>query len=139
MLSSWRYATNRVVLHTDTSLLPSQPRSRASWNYIRGVGSGQDDPITVTYLMNRLQKLKTRNTWCVTLNPSREIPRDAIHRELMYDHPIFTFDSVATQEGLKGLNGKRQTFFCGSYFGYGFHEDAVRSAVDVAKALGGTL
>lgn len=139
LFSPWRYVPNRAILHTDTALLPSQPRARASWNYIRGVETGQGPPTTVTYLMNRLQHLKTRNTWCVTLNPPREISREAIHREVLYHHPLFTFDSVATQKGLQGLNGKRQTFFCGSYFGYGFHEDAVRSAVDVAKALGGTL
>lgn len=139
LLSPWHYATNRVVLHVDTSLLPSHPRARASWNYIREAGSGRGEPITVTYLMNRLQHLKTRNTYCVTLNPSREIAGEAIHREVVYEHPLFTFESVATQDGLKSLNGKRHTFFCGSYFGYGFHEDAVRSSVDVVKALGGEL
>ncbi|VVS91095.1 NAD(P)/FAD-dependent oxidoreductase [Desulfoluna spongiiphila] len=139
LLSPWRYSANRVVLHTDASLLPSQPRARASWNYIRDEATGDGEPITVTYFMNRLQHLKTRHTWCVTLNPAREIPAPSVHRELIYDHPLFTFESVATQEGLKGLNGKGHTYFCGSYFGYGFHEDAVRSAVDVAAALGGTL
>jgi predicted NAD/FAD-binding protein len=139
LLSPWRYVTNRVFLHVDTSLLPSQARARASWNYLREADSERGDPITVTYLMNRLQRLKTRETWCVTLNPSREIPHAAIHREMTYEHPLFTFDSVATQEGLRGLNGKRDTFFCGSYFGYGFHEDAVRSSVEVANALGGSL
>lgn len=73
----------------------------------------------------------------MTLNPAREIPEAAIHRDLTYDHPLFTFESVATQAGLRELNGRRNTFFCGSYFGYGFHEDAVRSSVDVVKALGG--
>lgn len=139
LFAPWRYASNRVVLHCDTSLLPSEPRARASWNYIRGAGTGQQAPITVTYLMNRLQNLTTEKTWCVTLNPSQDIPAEAIHKEVNYDHPLFTFDSVGTQEGLRGLNGKQHTFFCGSYFGYGFHEDAVKSAVDVAKALGGTL
>ncbi|VFQ47014.1 NAD(P)/FAD-dependent oxidoreductase [Desulfoluna butyratoxydans] len=139
LLSPWRYASNRVILHTDASLLPSRARARASWNYIREAGSGQGEPITVTYFMNRLQHLKTRETWCVTLNPAKEIPASSVHRELLYDHPLFTFESVATQEGLKALNGKRDTYFCGSYFGYGFHEDAVRSAVDVAAELGGAL
>lgn len=139
LLSPWRYASNRVILHTDASLLPSRARARASWNYIREAGSGQGEPITVTYFMNRLQHLKTHETWCVTLNPAKEIPVSSVHRELLYDHPLFTFESVATQEGLKALNGKRDTYFCGSYFGYGFHEDAVRSAVDVASELGGIL
>ncbi|BCS94869.1 amine oxidase [Desulfoluna limicola] len=139
LLSPWRYASNRVILHVDTSFLPSEPRARASWNYIRETGTGKGEPITVTYLMNRLQHLKTKETWCVTLNPAREIPEAAIHKDLTYDHPIFTFESVATQPGLRELNGRRNTFFCGSYFGYGFHEDAVRSSVDVVKALGGTL
>ncbi len=139
LLSPWRYVPNRVILHVDASLLPSQPRARASWNYIREAGSERGDPITVTYYMNRLQHLKTRETWCVTLNPAREIPESAIHREMTYDHPLFTFDSVATQKELKQLNGMQNTYFCGSYFGYGFHEDAVSSSVDVATALGGTL
>ncbi|WP_300673582.1 FAD-dependent oxidoreductase [Desulfoluna sp.] len=139
LLSPWQYAANRVILHVDDSLLPSQLRARASWNAIREAGSGAGDPITVTYDMNRLQRLTARENWCVTLNPAKEISPKAIHRELTYEHPLFTFESMATQEGLKGLNGDRNTYFCGSYFGYGFHEDAVRSAVDVATALGGSL
>jgi predicted NAD/FAD-binding protein len=86
--------------------------------------------------MNRLQKLNTTNTYCVTLNPKKKIPDRFVIKEMEYTHPQYTFESLATQPELKKLNGKRNTFFCGSYFGYGFHEDAVRSASDVAKFFG---
>jgi predicted NAD/FAD-binding protein len=86
--------------------------------------------------MKRLQNLKTEKVYCVTLNPVKPIPREHIVREFEYTHPTYTFEALKTQDDLPNLNGKRNTFFCGSYFGYGFHEDAVRSAVRVAEKFG---
>ena len=136
LLSPWQYANNHTVLHTDISLLPSNRRAWASWNYVKERDVESGSPVTVTYHMNRLQNLKTENNYCVTLNPVNPIPGNCIIREIEYTHPMFTFDALKTQQDLPGLNGRNNTCFCGSYFGYGFHEDAVRSAVRVAEKFG---
>jgi predicted NAD/FAD-binding protein len=95
-----------------------------------------DAPVTLTYDMTRLQRLTTKERYCVTLNPARPIPEAAVIRQLDYTHPVYTFASLSSQSELGRLNGQRNTFFCGSYFGYGFHEDAVRSAVEVGRLFG---
>jgi len=135
-LSSWSYNRNTVVLHTDASFIPKNPRARASWNYLREKDASREAPVTLTYDMNRLQGLRTAEDYCVTLNPGRHLERSRIIRQLVYHHPMYTAEAVATQQSLPGLNGRQHTFFCGSYFGYGFHEDALRSGVQVAEAFG---
>lgn len=132
-LAPWSYNRNRVVLHTDISFLPENPRARASWNYVREWNVAPDAPVTLTYHMNRLQDLKTQEDYCVTLNPLRPIPPERVIGEFLYTHPMYTPKAVAAQPLLPSLNGRHRTFFCGSYFGYGFHEDALRSAVQVAE------
>ncbi|MFZ5570294.1 MAG: NAD(P)/FAD-dependent oxidoreductase [Thermodesulfobacteriota bacterium] len=136
LLSPWRYSRNHTLLHTDDSLMPPQRRAWASWNYLRGDGDPDSAPITVTYHMNRLQRLTCRRQYFVTLNPRQAIPSSRIVREMTYTHPVYTFESYATQTELPGLNGRRNTYFCGSYFGYGFHEDGIRSGVAVARQFG---
>lgn len=139
LLSPWRYSKNKTVLHTDTSFLPPNVRARSSWNAVREPGQGKEAPITVTYDMTRLQHLDTPTTYCVTLNPATPIDPAKVIASMTYTHPIFDFPATKTQALLEQLNGERNTWFCGSYFGYGFHEDAVRSAVNVGKDLGVTL
>jgi predicted NAD/FAD-binding protein len=136
LLGAWRYSTNQTYLHTDPAWMPSNPKAWASWNIIRGTRSDSSSPVTLTYHMNRLQQLKTRNQYLVTLNPFRPIAEEKIIAHMTYTHPVFTFDSLGTQPDLPRLNGVRNTFFCGSYFGYGFHEDAARSGVQAASAMG---
>jgi len=136
LLGAWRYSTNQTYLHTDLAWMPSNPKAWASWNIIRGIRSDNSSPVTLTYHMNRLQRLKTRNQYLVTLNPFRPIAEEKIIAQMTYTHPVFTFDSLGTQPDLPRLNGVRNTFFCGSYFGYGFHEDAARSGFQAASALG---
>ncbi|HMP88623.1 MAG TPA: FAD-dependent oxidoreductase [Kiritimatiellia bacterium] len=139
LLAAWRYQKNRTLLHTDTSFLPPDKKAWASWNYMEHDRLKPDAPVPVTYYMNLLQGLKTNDTYCVTLNPDREPKPGTIVREIEYMHPVYDRNAVATQNQLPGLNGKNRTWFCGSYFGYGFHEDAVRSAVMVAKEFGVSL
>ena len=136
LLGPWRYSMNRTVLHTDTRWMPTNRNAWASWNVFRGTRADVQTPVTLTYHMNRLQQLDTHNDYLVTLNPFRPIAENKIITEIMYTHPVYTFESLATQKDLAGLNGGGNTFFCGSYFGYGFHEDAARSGVQVATALG---
>jgi predicted NAD/FAD-binding protein len=86
--------------------------------------------------MNRLQKLKAASDYCVTLNAGRPISEDHVIRSLEYTHPLYSFAALESQEPLQRLNGLRNTFFCGAYMGYGFHEDGFRSGLDVAAHFG---
>ena len=83
-----------------------------------------------------LQNLKTTRHYCVTLNTDRQVAREHVLSRMVYTHPVYTADAFATQERLRAINGTRGTFFCGSYLGYGFHEDAVRSAIEVVRSFG---
>lgn len=136
LLGAWEYQENQTVLHRDASLLPSRALARASWNYLREKDSRDDAPVSVTYHMNRLQGLRCHEDYCVTLNLNERIDPKKILRVIHYRHPVFDAKAVASQEFLPRLNGKRQTWYCGSYFGWGFHEDAVKSGVAVGRDFG---
>lgn len=136
LLGAWRYQENSVVLHNDDSFLPSNRRAWACWNY-HGAPEGENPGLgCLTYHMNALQGLEADDQYLVTLNPAKSIEPSKIIREFKYNHPTYTFASMDTHPELHKLNGVRNTYFCGSYFGYGFHEDAVRSAVAVAHLFG---
>lgn len=136
LLGPWRYTRNRTVLHTDACVMPPNRRAWASWNSTREEGVEVSQPLSLTYDMNRLQGLATKDRCFVTLNRAGAIAPDSVIADLTYTHPTYTFDSMKTQRELASLSGARNTYFCGSYFGYGFHEDGVRSGVEVAKAFG---
>lgn len=138
-LGPWHYSRNQVVLHTDSTWMPTNPRAWASWNYIRKDANTENAPMVLTYHMNRLQNLDTKRQYFVTLNPPKEIDPKHIVQQMTYTHPIFTFDTLATQNHLPSLNAKQHTHFCGSYFNYGFHEDAVSAGAAVAADFGETL
>ena len=133
VLGAWRYLANRTVLHTDESFLPPNPRAEAAWNYRRERGEDGTSGVSVTYDMNRLQGLRCERRYLVTLNPRREPRPGTIIRDLDYKHPAYGFSSIASQAELPSLSGARDTWFAGSYHGYGFHEDAVQSALAVAR------
>ncbi|MDT8440478.1 MAG: FAD-dependent oxidoreductase [Desulfuromonadales bacterium] len=139
LLSPWQYQLNRTVLHTDTSVLPKERRAWSAWNFTREAGADEERPVYVTYDMNRLQGLETEREYCVTLNRLIPFAAGTVIAEMDYHHPLYSFASMATQSQLPDLNGRQRTWFCGSYFGYGFHEDAVRSGAAVAEALGVSL
>ncbi|SER89466.1 NAD(P)/FAD-dependent oxidoreductase [Salisediminibacterium halotolerans] len=137
-LGTWSYSENHTILHTDTSVLPSLRRAWASWNYVRDHQASAPDakPVSVSYYMNLLQGLKTAHDYCVTLNGAEAISPEKVIKEIRYRHPVYTAEAIRSQEELPKLNGKNNTYFCGSYFGYGFHEDGVRSGVEVARKMG---
>lgn len=137
LFSPWRYTTNRAVLHFDAGLMPKRRRVWSSWNFI--AGDGPDTSLCVTYWMNRLQSLETKEPLLVTLNPCREPDPRLVIREFQYTHPFFDTAALASQRQLWSLQGYRRTWYCGSYFGYGFHEDALQSGLAVAEQLGGVL
>ena len=99
----------------------------------------QSSPVRVSYYMNRLQNLHTEKDYIVSLNAHSAIDPDKVIDRTELSHPLYSFESMATQAGLRKLNGACNTWFCGSYFGYGFHEDAVQSAVELAQNFGISL
>ena len=136
LLSKWHYSSNEAVLHTDTSICPVQRQAWASW-MVRDFGNYQlSDAVSVTYWMNRLQSLNTPETYLVSLNCPVTINPNSIERTINYTHPIFNTSSLESQKNLDRLNKNGHTYYCGAYFGYGFHEDGVRSGMNVARALG---
>lgn len=132
LLGSWRYQRNTGALHTDVSLLPPKRCAWASWNYRRFGNTNDRSAVSISYYMNRLQGLNTPREYIVSLNSLREPRSETVVAELDFLHPVYTPEALRTQSELPNLNGVHRTWFCGSYFRHGFHEDAVRSAVDVA-------
>jgi len=135
-LSPWTYQTNITVLHTDKRFLPPLKSAWAAWNYRREAGADGVDPVSVTYYMNRLQGFDVSEEYCVTLNPGSSIDQSKIIAQFNYTHPVFTFEALQGRKLLESLSGQKKTFFCGSYFGFGFHEDAVKSALRLIEMLG---
>jgi predicted NAD/FAD-binding protein len=135
ILGAFPYQPNEAVLHTDRRLLPKRRRAWASWNYHL-----LEEPTvlpTVTYHMNRLQNLDTHEEFCVTLNRTEAIDPAHVIRTIPYAHPVYTTAGVAAQARHHEISGRDRTHFCGAYWGWGFHEDGVTSAVRVAAQLGG--
>ena len=137
LLNSFPYQRNQAFLHLDQSLLPKDRKTWSSWNYMAS-GSGRDDrQVSVSYWMNCLQPLATEEPIIVSLNPLKEPAPDKMIRSFFYDHPAFGKDSLVNQQKLWNLQGKQNTWFCGAWFGYGFHEDGIQSGLAVAEQLGG--
>jgi predicted NAD/FAD-binding protein len=136
LLGAWRYLENRTVLHADPAVLPPRRRAWASWNFVREAGSSDAAPVSVSYWMNLLQGLEAHQEYCVSLNRRSAVREERVIARLVYHHPAYTEASLATQASLPALNGPRATYFCGSYFGHGFHEDAVRAGAAVGRAFG---
>ena len=136
LLSPFAYESNLAILHTDTRYLPKRRRAWCSWNYVE-MGGGPAAPVSVSYWMNRLQNIDSDTQYVVTLNP--EVPPEelTILRSQVYEHPVFTSQTWAAQQRLWSLQGQQRTWFCGSYFGAGFHEDAIQAGLAVAEQLGG--
>ncbi len=136
VLSQLGYQANEVILHTDTNLLPKRKAAWASWNYWLRGEKGQDARLpSLTYNMNILQHIKAPETFCVSLNSSEHINPDKILRSFVYDHPVFTKESIIAQQRKSEISGVNNTWFCGAYWHNGFHEDGVKSAIDVAENI----
>jgi predicted NAD/FAD-binding protein len=136
-LGAIRYGPNKAYLHRDTSLMPQRTKAWASWNYMRNPDGHQDaEPASVTYWMNRLQNIDNRYPLFVSLNPAREPDPDLMFATFDYMHPMYDTGALAAQERLGAIQGEKNTWFCGAYFGYGFHEDGLVSGLNVAERLG---
>jgi predicted NAD/FAD-binding protein len=133
ILGAMAYQDNEVVLHTDASLLPRDRKAWAAWNAF--IPAAPADNCTVSYCMNLLQGFKTREPLVVTLNRTAAVDPARILRRMQYRHPVYTRQSVAAQARRAEIQGMRGTWFAGAYWGWGFHEDGLRSAVEVHAAL----
>ncbi len=131
------YQENHVVLHTDTTVLPRNRKAWGAWNYhIRDL---PESPVTVTYNMNILQSLEAPRTFCVSLNPGDSIGPDRVLYRVRYEHPVYTIRGIDAQQRHAEISGVARTHFCGAYWGNGFHEDGVNSALAVGRAFGVSL
>ncbi len=136
LLGAFTYTTNETILHTDTRVIPRRQSARGAWNY-RIVDCHDPAPtLTMTYDLNRLQRLDEPRHYLVTLNRGTEIAEDQIIRRLSYAHPRYTAASLRAQGELALIAGARRTWYCGAWQGNGFHEDGFASAVRVARGLG---
>lgn len=137
-LARIRYQPNRAVLHTDASLLPAVPKAWSAWNYaapgkLAPVAGSQ--PVSVSYLLNKLQPLPTETPVIVTLNPWQEPDAARTFRQIHYAHPVFDGPAIAAQSAIKSLSGQNRTRYAGAWLGYGFHEDGFASAVRAVGQL----
>jgi uncharacterized protein len=136
ILGAFRYSRNEAALHRDPALMPRRKKVWSSWNYIAGRGASSE-PVSVTYWMNRLQNIPDATPRFVSLNPI-VAPRAelVIHRQV-FEHPIYDRRAIVVQDELWSLQGSGGVWFCGAYFGAGFHEDALQAGLAVAEAIGG--
>jgi predicted NAD/FAD-binding protein len=122
------------VLHTDVSLLPRRRLAWASWNYL--IPREKQSTVAITYNMNILQSLDAPQPFCVTLNHSEAVAPETVLQRFRYHHPVYTPAGVAAQQHYDRISGVNNTYFCGAYWGYGFHEDGVNSALAVCRHFG---
>lgn len=136
LLGAFDYCGNSAVLHSDPTLMPRRRRVWSSWNYLSS-DRGNSRKLSVTYWMNSLQALPNARPMFLTLNGRRPVREDSIRYTVEYSHPVFNARALNAQRRLGSLQGQRNTWFCGAYFGAGFHEDGLQSGLAVAEALGG--
>jgi predicted NAD/FAD-binding protein len=135
LLGVFHYTPNEVVLHHDESALPRRPAARAAWNYELDDCAARQARVSVTYSLNRLQRIEGPREYLVSLNRSRPIDPARVIDRMRWTHPHFTLATHAAQRELPLLSGRRRTWYCGAYFGYGFHEDAHVSGLAAARQL----
>jgi hypothetical protein len=136
LLGAFRYLDNRATLHLDPAAMPKRRAAWSAWNYIAR-GQGAERQLCVTYWMSKLQPLPGRPDVFLTLNPIFDIPEKAVLRRITYRHPQFDAAAFSAQKELWSLQGAGHVWYCGAYFGYGFHEDGLQAGLAVAEAIGG--
>ena len=135
-LGAIRYQSNKAVLHTDASVLPTRKAAWAAWNYERAAAPGQEEArVCLHYLLNRLQPLPWEQAVLVSLNPVRPIAQEKIIGEYDYAHPVFDLAGVAAQASMPALQGKNSRYYAGAWMGYGFHEDGLKAGLAAAASL----
>ncbi len=136
LLGAIRYQDNRAVLHTDASVLPANPKTWAAWNYERAASSERESSrVCLHYLLNRLQRIPFAQPVVVSLNPLQDIDPATIVGQYDYAHPVFDLGAIEAQKRLPLLQGQQHTWYAGAWTGYGFHEDGLKSGLQVGRAL----
>jgi predicted NAD/FAD-binding protein len=134
LLSKFKYQPNVATLHTDTSIMPKKRSIWSAWNYSIIEKEGKMLPSTI-YYMNRLQHVSKNESYFVSINDQGAVDPNKVIKKINYTHPIFTLEAIAAQDRLQELNQNGPIYFCGSYFRYGFHEDAYASAVTLSDQI----
>lgn len=137
LLQGFQYTSNKAVLHSDPALMPRRKAVWSSWNYIGDSDGDSERQLCVTYWMNKLHNLDHEKQLFVSLNPSRPIRPEVIHRSFDYSHPLFDAAAIRAQKELWRIQGRGGVWFCGAHFGSGFHEDGLQSGLAVAEQVGG--
>ncbi|MFC4891729.1 NAD(P)/FAD-dependent oxidoreductase [Pseudofrancisella aestuarii] len=135
LISSIKYQQNKAILHKDISFMPKKKSAWSSWVYINEETKDSLEAISLSYWMNNLQPLKTTNNYFVTINPDRRPDEKLIINEHTFEHPVFDKEAISAQKQFDNIQGIQNTYYCGAYLRYGFHEDGILSAVNVAKKL----
>ncbi len=133
ILKNFKYKKNLAVIHSDPNCMPKNRKAWSSWN--SSILKNNMETNTVTYWLNLLQNLKIKKNIFLTLNPNYKISENQIYRKVQFSHPYYDYDALKSQEQLHLLQNKENILFCGSYFGYGFHEDGIKSSIDMIKHL----
>ncbi|TNE37942.1 MAG: NAD/FAD-binding protein [Alphaproteobacteria bacterium] len=137
LLGAIRYTPNKAILHADPALMPRRQKAWASWNYMSPPNAASDRAASITYWMNRLQGIDPTYPLFVSLNPHQDPDPKLTFQSFTYMHPLFDSAALSAQKNLADLQGKSHSWFCGAYFGYGFHEDGLRAGLEVGERLGG--
>mgnify|MGYP005665753781 FL=1 len=133
ILKNFKYRENEAIIHFDDSIMPKNKKAWCSWN--SSMSKDNIEKTSVTYWLNQLQNLKIDKDIFLTINPFREIPEEKIFKKVKFTHPYYDSDALSNQQNLNKIQNKKNILFCGSYFGYGFHEDGIKSSIDMLKTL----
>ncbi|MDA7832116.1 FAD-dependent oxidoreductase [Candidatus Pelagibacter sp.] len=133
ILKKFKYRANTAVIHFDESVMPKNKKAWCAWN--SSMDSANNKKTAVTYWINQLQNLKIDRDIFLTINPFKEIPNDKIFKKVSFTHPYYDTEALNNQSNLHKIQNKKNILFCGSYFGYGFHEDGIKSSIDMLKIL----
>ena len=133
ILKNFKYRENTAIIHFDDSIMPKNKKAWCSWN--SSMSKDNIEKTSVTYWLNQLQNLKINRDIFLTINPFRDIPEDKIFKKVKFTHPYYDNAALSNQNNLNKIQNKKNILFCGSYFGYGFHEDGIKSSIDMLKTL----
>jgi len=131
ILSNFKYKKNYAVIHTDETVMPNNKKAWSSWN--SSVNKDNNSQTSITYWLNLLQNLNTKKNFFLSLNPFYKIEKNKIIKEINFTHPYYDKAALDNQKRLKYIQNKNNTLYCGSYFGYGFHEDGIKSSIEIIK------
>ena len=131
ILSNFKYKKNYAIIHTDETVMPNNKKAWSSWN--SSVNKDNNSQTSITYWLNLLQNLNTKKNFFLSLNPFYKIEKNKIIKEINFTHPYYDKAALDNQKRLKYIQNKNNTLYCGSYFGYGFHEDGIKSSIEIIK------